>query len=129
MKLHELIDFVKPFAMPSSEKSSERFIASKSQTSMKEQVNQSGYQVLNSSSDIEIKVLNEQWAALVYVAKMDQMPHLSVIEDMAKEYGQFLKVYLYVVDDLTVASADLVREFKSSELPQFRFYPNQKTGS
>lgn len=111
MKLSELIDFVSPFALPDSDKKAERVIASKSQTSMKEQVDESGYKVLTSSADILDKVLNEQWAALVYVAKLDQMPHLSVIEDMAKEYGLFLNVCLYVVHDLASSSADLKREF------------------
>ena len=57
------------------------------------------------------------------------MPHLSVLEDLASEYGIFLKVCLYVVDDEQAANPVLMRELKSSKLPQFRFYPNEKTGS
>lgn len=45
------------------------------------------------------------------------------------EYGSFLNVNLLVVEDVAGSSADLKREFKSSKLPQFRFYPNNKTGS
>ena len=35
---------------------------------------------------------------------------------------------LLVIDDIAESSADLKREFKSAKLPQFRFYPNIKTG-
>ena len=87
MKLQKMIEFVKPFALPENEKKTERVIVSKEQTSMKEQVDQSGYMVLTSSADMEEKVLSEQWAALVYVVERDYMPLLSVIEDMAREYG------------------------------------------
>ena len=38
-----------------------------------------------------------------------------------------MTVALLVVDPET-NSAELKREFKSSKLPQFRFYPNLKTG-
>ena len=37
-----------------------------------------------------------------------------------------MNIALLVVDE--TANADLKREFKSSKLPQFRFYPNLKTG-
>lgn len=33
-----------------------------------------------------------------------------------------------MIEDVAESSADLKREFKSSKLPQFRFYPNNKTG-
>ena len=40
--------------------------------------------------------------------------------------GSFVNVALLVVDENS--SADLKREFKSTKTPQFRFYPNLKTG-
>ena len=51
-----------------------------------------------------------------------------MVEELAKEYGAFLNVGLYVVEDIAEVSADLKREFKTTKLPQFRFYPNLKTG-
>lgn len=33
-----------------------------------------------------------------------------------------------MVEDVAEVSADLKREFKTNKLPQFRFYPNIKTG-
>ena len=71
MNLQKMIEFVKPFALPENEKKTERIIVSKEKTSMKEQVDQSGYKVLTSSADMEEKVLRDQWAALVYVAEKD----------------------------------------------------------
>ena len=35
---------------------------------------------------------------------------------------------LFVVDDVDAVSADLKKEFKTTKLPQFRFYPNTKKG-
>ena len=43
--------------------------------------------------------------------------------------GEFVNFALLVVDDEATNAADLKREFKSSKLPQFRFYPNLKTGT
>ena len=34
-----------------------------------------------------------------------------------------------MIEDVSAASADLKKEFKSAKLPQFRFYPNLKTGA
>ena len=34
---------------------------------------------------------------------------------------------MYVVDDVQASSSDLKKEFKSTKLPLFRYYPNQKT--
>ena len=43
-------------------------------------------------------------------------------------YGDFINFGLYVVEDIDAASADLKKEFKTTKLPQFRFYPNIKKG-
>ena len=64
----------------------------------------------------------------MYVAKKDQITHLSVVEEIARLYGTFINVGLYVVEDVAEVSADLKREFKTNKLPLFRFYPNLKTG-
>jgi len=40
--------------------------------------------------------------------------------------GSYMKIALMVVDESQ--NADLKREFKSSKVPQWRFYPNLKTG-
>ena len=127
MKLGELIEFVQPFALDPSQAREERVIESKSQTTMNEQSDSSGYLVLTSVSDIEQKLLPEWNAALLYVAQKNELTHLELIEEISREYGQFLNVALLVVDSET-NSAELKREFKSSKLPQFRFYPNLKTG-
>ena len=79
-------------------------------------------------NDIEEKILPEQNAAILYVAQKDQLDYLSVLEDLSNEYNQFLGVALLVIDDLSAANADLKREFKNAKLPQFRYYPNLKTG-
>jgi len=36
---------------------------------------------------------------------------------------------LFVVEDVQESSSDLKKEFKTTKLPHFRFYPNQKTDS
>jgi len=51
------------------------------------------------------------------VAKKDQMPHLDIIEAVASEYGYFLNVALFAVDDADITSAELKQEFKSGKLP------------
>ena len=35
---------------------------------------------------------------------------------------------MYVVDDAQASSSELKTEFKSTKLPLFRYYPNQKVG-
>ena len=56
------------------------------------------------------------------------MLHSSVVEDLAQEYGDFINIAMYVVDDLQASSSDLKKEFKSTKLPLFRYYPNMKIG-
>ena len=53
---------------------------------------------------------------------------MSILEDLAREYGAFMNIGLFVIEDLQKSSNDLKREFKSTKLPHIRFYPNQKTG-
>ena len=83
MKLNELIDFVAPFALAKDEKKEEKVISSKTRTSMNQQTDISGYKALSSVSDLEDEFLGEHWASLVYVAKRDQITHLSVVEEIA----------------------------------------------
>lgn len=54
---------------------------------------------------------------------------MSLIEELAREYRDFINVAMMVVDDLAESSQDLKREFKSTKLPMIRFYPNIKTGA
>ena len=56
------------------------------------------------------------------------MLHSQVVEDLASEYGDFINVVMYVVDDAQASSSELKTEFKSTKLPLFRYYPNQKEG-
>ena len=56
------------------------------------------------------------------------MLHSQVVEDLASEYGDFINVVMYVVDDAQASSSELKSEFKSTKLPLFRYYPNQKEG-
>ena len=56
------------------------------------------------------------------------MLHSQVVEDLASEYGDFINVVMYVVDDAQASSSELKTEFKSTRLPLFRYYPNQKQG-
>ena len=53
---------------------------------------------------------------------------MPIVEEFARSYGDFLRIAVLIVDDVAEMSADLKREFKSAKLPQFRFYPNEKTG-
>ena len=71
MKLNELIDFVAPFALPEDEKKEERVISSKSQTTVNNQSDSSGYLLLTSVVDLEEKVMPEWQATLLYVAQKD----------------------------------------------------------
>lgn len=128
MKLNELIDFVTPYALPADQAKEERVISSKQQTTVNQQSDSSGYQLLTSFSDIESKILDNWQGSLLYVGQKDDLSYLSILEDFAKEYGMFLNVNLFVIEDAAASSADLKREFKSTKLPLFRFYPNNKTG-
>ena len=56
------------------------------------------------------------------------MIHSQVVEDLASEYGDFINVVMYVVDDAQASSSELKTEFKSTKLPLFRYFPNQKEG-
>ena len=67
MKLNELIDFIQPFALAEDQAKEERVIESKSQTTINESSDSSGYMLLTSVSDIEDKLLNEWQAALLYI--------------------------------------------------------------
>jgi hypothetical protein len=49
---------------------------------------------------------------------------LSVLEKFAQNYGAFMNFGVFVVEDAQAVSNDLKKEFKSTKLPQFRFYPN-----
>ena len=62
------------------------------------------------------------------MAQKDNMLHSQVVEDLASEYGDFINVVMYVVDDAQASSSELKTEFKSTKLPLFRYYPNQKVG-
>lgn len=77
-------------------------------------------------SDIEDKLLPEQQAAILLIAQKGSLDYLPILEELSAEMGMFANVALLVVDE--DSSADLKREFKSTKLPQFRFYPNLKTG-
>ena len=128
MKLPELIQFVEPFALAEDQKKEERVISSKSQTTVNQQNDESGYMLLTSVKDIEVKILAEHWGGILYVAQKDQLTHLPIMEEFAREMGTFMQVAVLIVDDVAEMSADLKSEFKSAKLPQFRFYPNVKTG-
>ena len=56
------------------------------------------------------------------------MDYMSIIEDLAGEYGVFMNIALYVIEDMQKSTDDLKREFKTAKLPHMRFYPNEKTG-
>ena len=56
------------------------------------------------------------------------MDYMSIIEDLAGEYGVFMNIALYVIEDMQKSTDDLRREFKTAKLPHMRFYPNEKTG-
>ena len=78
-------------------------------------------------SDIEDKILSDPAASVVYVTQKDKMDYLPVIEELARDYGAFMNIALYVIDDVQKSQSDLKKEFKSSKLPHLRFYPNAKT--
>lgn len=128
MKLEELIDFVEPHTLPKDQAKEERVIASKKQTTVNQQVDSSGYALLTSVVDINEKILDDWKGALLYVGEKDSLTYLPVLEEIGKEYGTFLNVCLLVIEDVAKSSADLKKEFKTTKLPQFRFYPNIKTG-
>jgi hypothetical protein len=128
MKLNELIEFLEPQALPADQKKEERVISSKSQTTVNKRSDASGFMHFTKVSDIDEKILDDWKGALVYVAQKDKLDYMPVIEDLAREMGSFVNIAMLVIDDLEASSADLKKEFKSTKLPQFRFYPNLKTG-
>lgn len=73
--------------------------------------------LLTSVQDIEDKILTEHWGGILYVAQKDQLTHLSVMEQLGKEVGDFMRVAVLVVDDAADMTADLKREFKSAKMP------------
>ena len=87
MKLNELIDFVQPFALTEDQAKEERVIESKSQTTINESSDSSGYMLLTSVSDIEDKLLNEWQAALLYIGQKDELTHIELLEELSREYG------------------------------------------
>lgn len=123
-----MIEFVAPFALAEDQKKEERVIQSKSQTTVNQQNDESGYMLLTSVHDVEDKILQDHWGSVLYIAQKDQLTYLPIVEEFARSYGDFLRIAVLVVDDVAEMSADLKREFKSAKLPQFRFYPNEKTG-
>lgn len=132
MKLPELISFMEQYALSVDQKKEERVIASKSQSTLTNQRDQSGYQHLTNGADVQEHILASDQAAVVYVASKDSMPHLEVIEDLASKYGEFMNIALYVVEEddnaqrQSQTAAELKKEFKSAKVPQMRFYPNGK---
>ena len=126
MKLPALKEFVAPHALAEGEEKEERVIGSKTQTTLNNQKDKSGYMLLTNPADIEDKILSDQRAALIFVATKDNMLHSSALEDIAQEYGDFINVGMYVVDDIQASSSELKKEFKSTKLPIFRYYPNLK---
>ena len=56
--------------------------------------------LLTVPNDIEEKILSDQAASLILVTQKDKMDYLSVIEDLAGEYGAFMNIALYVIDDV-----------------------------
>jgi len=75
-----------------------------------------GYMILTTVNDIEEKILPEWHATVLYVAQKDELTHIDMMEDLAKEYGYFMNIVLLVVDPEN-SSADLKREFKNAKLP------------
>lgn len=59
MKLHEMIDFVTPFALSADNKMEDRVIKSKSQTTVNQKEDASGYLHLTNVADIDAKILSE----------------------------------------------------------------------
>ena len=55
-------------------------------------------------ADIDDKLLSEQNAAVLYIAQKDQLTHLELIEELAREYKDFMNIALMVVDDLADSS-------------------------
>ncbi len=53
------------------QKKEERVISSKSQSSVNQSNDKSGYMLLTSVQDIEDKILTEHWGGILYVAQKD----------------------------------------------------------
>ena len=56
--------------------------------------------LLTGVSDIDDKILTEASAALIYVTQKDDMKYMEIVEDLARDYGSFMNIGLFVVDDL-----------------------------
>ena len=120
MKLEKLIEFVKPLSLAEDQKKEERVIESKSQTSSMNDAAGTGYMILTTVNDIEEKILPEWKATVLYVAQKDDMTHMDMMEDLAREYGFFMNIALLVVDPES-SSADLKGEFKNTKLHNSAF--------
>ena len=59
-----------------------------------------------------------------------QLPgNMAAMMTLAKEYSAFMNFGLWVVETVDEKSAELQKEFKTTKLPQFRFYPNMVKGA
>jgi hypothetical protein len=56
--------------------------------------------LLTGVSDIDDKILTDASAALIYVTQKDDIKYMEVVEDLARDYGTFMNIGLFVVDDL-----------------------------
>lgn len=128
MKLPALNEFVTPYALSPDQKKEERVLGSKAQSTVSQRKDKTGYMLVTNMPDFEEKIISDQRAALVFVAQKDNMLHSQVVENLALEFGDFINVVMYVVDDAQASSSELKTEFKSTKFPLFRYYPNQKKG-
>jgi len=108
LKLPELNSFVDEYALSKSEAKADYYIASKTQEEMKANSAKQGYRVVDSIDKMKDIVLDDMFAGLVYVTEKDQLPHLSVIEQFAEVYGDFINIVVLTLDDPKEAK----KEFK-----------------
>ena len=99
MKLPALNEFVTPYALSVDQKKEERVLGSKAQSTVSSRKDKTGYILLTNMPDFEEQIIGDQRAALVFVAQKDNMLHSQVVEDLAQEFGDFINIVMYVVED------------------------------
>lgn len=116
MKLDAMREFVAPFALQKGQEKDEFVIKSKRDTAELRD-RDLGYEIFTLAQDLEERVLASWEAGLVYVTMKDNMEYLDILEGIAKQYNEFMRFGVFVVEDLEAASNDLKKEFKTTKLP------------
>lgn len=123
LKLPELKAFMEQYALDPEDAKEDYAIASKKKKESPYSQNLNGMRIVEDVDEMKELIIDEHYAALVYVASQDNKPHLEILEKLGRQYGEFINIVALLVED----PASVKKEFKG-KLPMFRFYKNELKG-